>query len=122
MQRHSGRSGKVLAYGVGAAFLATATIACGPLHPRWKNLSGRDIEVLYFAGETTVRTKLARGSVAIPRAFIDFQKVDRIEVIDAGTTYRLDKSQVSQLHNDCGHGYSCRIEYLAPDHVTAFPN
>ena len=95
-----------------------AIAGCGPVHPRWRNASGNDIVVSYVRDASVFRTEIRDGAEGMPADFLDFQKVQRIEVTDAGKTYRLGSRAINKLHDGCGHGYKCRINYFSPGHIT----
>jgi hypothetical protein len=67
--------------------------------------------VTYFKGTSHYGVLIKQGRENVPVAPFDFQSVERIEIEDSGQTQRLTKAAVSQMHAECGHGYSCRIRY-----------
>ncbi|WP_286880408.1 hypothetical protein [Sphingomonas sp.] len=100
-----------------ALMALTSLGGCGPVHPRWRNASSHDITVNYVRGASIVRKAVAAGGEGIPPAFFDFAKVERIEIEDTGRKYSIGRRDVARLHDECGHGYRCRIEYYGPRHI-----
>lgn len=100
-----------------AGFLLILVAGCGPVHPRWRNAGQSPITVTYVRGADRIALSLAPGKEGAPMAFFDFQQVERIDIQDKGQMLRLKGNDVARLHDQCGHGYRCRINYYGDGHL-----
>ncbi|EPE62027.1 hypothetical protein L479_01586 [Exiguobacterium sp. S17] len=85
--------------------------ACGPIHPRWKNETDHRIVVTYVHGNHAYNAAIRPGQTQTPFSLIDFAEVESISIEEGNKRRIFDKQVVSMMHEECGHGYACTVNY-----------